>query len=64
MTAVHFEDFRMGQVFETLARTITETDLVTFAGWSWDTNPVHTDAWSSRGSGLMVSRRPEGPGQA
>lgn len=39
-----FEDFVVGQVFETRARTITETDVVTFAGWSWDTNPVHTDA--------------------
>ncbi|KRE36168.1 dehydratase [Janibacter sp. Soil728] len=40
----YFEDFAVGQVFRTQSRTITETDLVTFAGWSWDTNPVHTDA--------------------
>lgn len=45
----YFEDFAKGQVFETQARTITETDLVTFAGWSWDTNPVHTDAIHSAG---------------
>lgn len=31
-----------------LHRTITESDVVTFAGWSWDTNPVHTDAESAR----------------
>lgn len=49
MTAMYFEDFRAGQVFETQARTITETDLVTFAGWSWDTNPVHTDAVGAAG---------------
>ncbi|MGY1813613.1 MaoC family dehydratase [Blastococcus sp. SYSU D00820] len=44
----HFEDFRSGQVFLSQARTITEADVVTFAGWSWDTNPVHTDAESAR----------------
>ncbi len=38
------EDFAAGQVFETQRRTITESDVVVFAGWSWDTNPVHTDA--------------------
>ena len=40
----YYEDFTVGQVFRTQGRTITETDLVSFAGWSWDTNPVHTDA--------------------
>ncbi|EGD43937.1 MaoC protein [Nocardioidaceae bacterium Broad-1] len=43
----YFEDFTAGQVFRTQGRTITETDLVSFAGWSWDTNPVHTDAQHS-----------------
>ncbi|MGO1166535.1 MAG: MaoC/PaaZ C-terminal domain-containing protein [Janibacter sp.] len=46
----YFEDFEAGQVFRTQGRTITETDIVSFAGWSWDTNPVHTDAeHSARG---------------
>lgn len=40
----YFEDFRVGQRWVTQFRTITEADLVAFAGWSWDTNPVHTDA--------------------
>ena len=40
----YFEDFAVGQVFHTQGRTITEADIVSFAGWSWDTNPVHTDA--------------------
>jgi acyl dehydratase len=44
----YFEDFSTGQVFVSQARTLTETDVVTFAGWSWDTNPVHTDAESAR----------------
>lgn len=39
-----FEDFAVGQVFRSQGRTITESDIVSFAGWSWDTNPVHTDA--------------------
>jgi Acyl dehydratase len=39
-----FEDFAVDQVFHTQGRTITEADIVSFAGWSWDTNPVHTDA--------------------
>ena len=46
--AHHFEDFAPGQVFTSQARTITEADVVTFAGWSWDTNPVHTDAELAR----------------
>jgi acyl dehydratase len=44
----HYEDFRPGQEFLSQGRTITEADVVTFAGWSWDTNPVHTDAESAR----------------
>lgn len=48
MTELYFEDFEAGQVFESQGRTITEADLVTFAGWSWDANPVHTDAVSAK----------------
>ncbi len=43
-----FEDFSVGQTFTSQGRTITETDVVLFAGWSWDTNPPHTDAESMR----------------
>lgn len=43
----YLEDFAPGQVFRTQGRTITDADLVGFAGWSWDTNPVHTDAVTS-----------------
>jgi acyl dehydratase len=39
-----FEDFEPGQTFVSQGRTVTETDIVMFGGWSWDTNPVHTDA--------------------
>lgn len=45
-----FEDFSVGQTFTSQGRTITETDVVLFAGWSWDANPPHTDAESMRES--------------
>jgi len=45
--AWYFEDFHVGQIIETRARTITQADIAGFAGWSWDTNPVHTDAESA-----------------
>ncbi|TAK29635.1 MAG: dehydratase [Chloroflexota bacterium] len=40
----YFEEFKVGEVFVTPARTITETDVVTFAWISADWNPPHTDA--------------------
>jgi len=41
---LYFEDLEPGQEVRTVGRTITETDLVTFAGLSGDHNPLHTDA--------------------
>ena len=38
------EDFAVGQVDESRARTVTETDIVTFSWVSGDVNPMHTDA--------------------
>lgn len=38
------EDFAVGQVDESHARTVTETDIVTFSWVSGDVNPMHTDA--------------------
>ena len=38
-----FDEFELGQVFETPRRTITEADVVAFAGLTGDYNPVHTD---------------------
>lgn len=40
----YFEDFEVGQELVTAARTITEADIVTFAGLSGDYNQIHTDA--------------------
>ncbi|MPY59048.1 MaoC/PaaZ C-terminal domain-containing protein [Streptomyces spongiae] len=38
------EDFEPGQVFTTHGRTVTESDIVSFAATTWDTNEVHTDS--------------------
>ena len=38
------EDLAVGQVDESHARTVTETDIVTFSWVSGDVNPMHTDA--------------------
>ena len=40
----YFEDFQEGMTFVTGGRTITETDIVNFAGLSGDYNPIHTNA--------------------
>lgn len=42
--ALYFEDFYVGQTFKSPARTVTETDIVMFAGLSGDYNPLHTDS--------------------
>lgn len=39
-----FEDLSVGQVFTSPGRTVTEADVVNFAGVSGDFNPLHTDA--------------------
>jgi acyl dehydratase len=39
-----FEDLSIGQEFVSPARTITEHDVMEFAGLSGDYNPVHTNA--------------------
>ena len=44
VTPLHFEDVEVGFRFETASRTVTEADLVAFAGVSGDFNPLHTDA--------------------
>ncbi|EMR74869.1 acyl dehydratase [Thermoplasmatales archaeon SCGC AB-540-F20] len=38
-----FKEFNIGDEFTTASRTITEADVVNFAGLSGDFNPLHTD---------------------
>lgn len=43
MPCLYFDDFHIGQKFVTRARTVTEADVVNFAGLSWDHNQLHTN---------------------
>ena len=45
---LYFEGFQVGQRILTAARTITESDVVNFAGLSGDFNQIHTDAEFSK----------------
>ncbi|HWY88332.1 MAG TPA: MaoC/PaaZ C-terminal domain-containing protein [Gemmataceae bacterium] len=38
-----FDDVEIGQEWDSLGRTVTETDIVTYAGLSGDFNPIHMD---------------------
>ena len=51
-TALHlyFDDVEIGQRWESQGRTITETDVVQFAGVSGDYNPIHMDHEFARGT--------------
>jgi acyl dehydratase len=50
-----FEQFEVGMTVLTAGRTITEADIVTFAGLSGDFNAIHTDAQYAAGN--MFGRR-------
>jgi acyl dehydratase len=43
-----FEEFEVGQVVSTTGRTVTESDIVTFAGLSGDFNQIHIDQHYSK----------------
>ena len=40
---LYFDDVEVGQDWESGGRTVTETDIVNFAGLSGDFNPIHLD---------------------
>lgn len=52
---LYFDDVAVGQEWESLGRTITETDIVNFAGISGDFNPIHVDHSFAR---TTLFRRP------
>lgn len=41
--SLFFDDVELGQEWESQGRTVTETDIVTYAGLSGDYNPIHMD---------------------
>lgn len=43
-TGLYFDEYEVGQKMVTRGRTVTETDIVQFAGLTGDYNPMHTDA--------------------
>lgn len=45
---MYFDEFLPGQRVVSAGRTVTESDIVTFAGLSGDFNQIHTDAEYSR----------------
>lgn len=47
---MRFEDLEVGWRVRTAGRTVTEADIVLFAGLSGDYTPLHTDAEYARGT--------------
>lgn len=47
---MYFEEFEVGQRVVSTARTVTETDIVAFAGLSGDYNQIHIDEEYSKKS--------------
>ena len=47
---MYFEEFEVGQKMVSPGRTVTESDVVGFAGLSGDFNLIHTDAEYSKNS--------------
>ena len=47
---LYFEEFEIGMTIVSAGRTITESDIVMFAGLSGDFNQIHTDAEYSKAS--------------
>jgi acyl dehydratase len=45
----HFEDFEVGQTFESVGRTVTETDFVMHSALTGDWTELHTNAEYAKG---------------
>ena len=50
MTTWYFEDLQVGEEIISPARTVTESDIMTFAGLSGDYNALHTDEEFAEGT--------------
>ena len=53
-----FEEFEPGESVETAGRTITEADIVMFAGLSGDYTELHTNEEFARGDAVRPADRP------
>jgi len=47
---LYFEDFEIGRKIITVGRTVAESDIFNFAGFSGDYNQMHTDAEFAKGT--------------
>ncbi len=59
--AVYLEEIEVGSTFETSRRTVTEADIVAFAGVSGDFNPLHIDETFGREQTPFGGRIAHGP---
>jgi len=50
MAGLYFEEFSVGQKIASVGRTVTEGDIMTFAGLTGDYNQIHTDAAFAAGT--------------
>lgn len=50
MPGLYFEEFSVGQKIASVGRTVTEGDIMTFAGLTGDYNQIHTDAAFAAGT--------------
>jgi acyl dehydratase len=50
VSALHYEELEVGMRWRSSGRTITEADIVAFAGVSGDFNPIHVDAAYASGT--------------
>ncbi len=55
----YFEDFAVGEESTTAGRTVTETDIVNFAGITGDWNEIHTNK-ELIGDTIRVKQKVEG----
>ena len=56
ITGLYYEDFVIGEEYESPGRTITETDVVMYAGLSGDYNQLHTDEEYSKERNIYGTR--------
>jgi len=50
MPGFYFEEFSVGQKITSVARTVAESDILSFAGLTGDYNQIHTDAEFAKGT--------------